>query len=180
MTDSLPSNREFESRREHLKRELIQAGIIERHEGLTLRSGESSLLYVNVKEVTAEHPNLYKKLVELMREKLPPETTRIVSMGEGGKISEPLSIESDLPHTRIRSKAKGYGVESTIIGQGISSRDKVVIVDDVCTTGSSLRETAQIIVKNGAEVIGALVVVKRGDGEIDFPLEYLYTLEDFV
>lgn len=64
-------------------------------------------------------------------------------------------------------------------GFTLGSGDRVLIVEDVLTTGGSTRETAEVARRAGAHVIGAAAIVDRGRGDerLDVPLRALVRLE---
>jgi orotate phosphoribosyltransferase len=64
-------------------------------------------------------------------------------------------------------------------GFGLKKGAKVIIVEDVFTTGKSARETAETAAKRGAAVIGAMSVINRmGTGkELEFPSVSLLRLD---
>lgn len=49
----------------------------------------------------------------------------------------------------------------------LSKNDKVVVIEDVTTTGNSLLRSIRIIEDAGAKVERAIVVVDRGEGAIE-------------
>jgi orotate phosphoribosyltransferase len=49
-------------------------------------------------------------------------------------------------------------------GFEISSNEKVLIVEDVITTGGSVKEVINLVEKSGGEIIGVGVLVDRSDG----------------
>ncbi len=53
-------------------------------------------------------------------------------------------------------------------GFSLSPEDKVLIVEDVVTTGGSVFEVIDVVKETGAEVIGVGLVVDRSNGVIDF------------
>jgi orotate phosphoribosyltransferase len=55
-------------------------------------------------------------------------------------------------------------------GFEIKPGQKVLIVEDVVTTGKSSKETAEVIESFGAEVIGIACVVDRSSGEVGLPV----------
>ena len=57
-------------------------------------------------------------------------------------------------------------------GFEISPGDKIVIAEDVITTGKSTMETKEILEKIGAEVIGVACIVKRVQEDIGIPIYY--------
>jgi len=56
-------------------------------------------------------------------------------------------------------------------GFSISRRDKVLIVEDVVTTGKSTKEVLELIKSLGGEVIGVGCIVDRSQGKVDFGVE---------
>lgn len=61
----------------------------------------------------------------------------------------------------------------------IEPGQKVLVVEDVVTTGGSVREVIDIVRKYGGEVVGLGVVVDRTGGKIDFgvPFESVISME---
>jgi orotate phosphoribosyltransferase len=57
----------------------------------------------------------------------------------------------------------------------LGEADRVLVVEDVVTTGASTRETMQVAVAAGAQVVGAAAIVDRGEGapRLDVPLQAL-------
>jgi len=64
-------------------------------------------------------------------------------------------------------------------GFSVTPQDKVLVVEDVVTTGGSVREVIDLMGELGAEVAGVGVLVDRTNGKIDFgvPLQALLSLE---
>lgn len=60
-------------------------------------------------------------------------------------------------------------------GFTLSERDRVLVVEDVLTTGGSTRETMEVAKAAGAQVVGAASIVNRSGGAVKFdvPLESL-------
>ena len=59
-----------------------------------------------------------------------------------------------------RKEAKAHGEGGNIVGAPLKGK-KVVIIDDVITAGTALREAVGIIEKEGATVVGVLVLLDR-------------------
>ena len=53
-------------------------------------------------------------------------------------------------------------------GFALSAADRVLVVEDVFTTGKSTRETMDVAREAGARVVGAAAIVDRSGGTIDF------------
>ena len=61
----------------------------------------------------------------------------------------------------------------------LAETDRVLVVEDVLTTGGSTRETAAIAQANGAQVVGAAVIIDRGSdpARLNLPLQALVQLQ---
>ena len=65
----------------------------------------------------------------------------------------------DVPYAFNRKEAKDHGEGGNIVGAPLSGR--VLIVDDVITAGTAIREAHQIITATGAEVAGIVISLDR-------------------
>ena len=71
-----------------------------------------------------------------------------------------------LPFAFNRKEAKDHGEGGTIVGSPL--QDRVLIVDDVITAGTAIRESVEIIRAHGATPAGVLIALdreERGQGE---------------
>jgi len=64
-------------------------------------------------------------------------------------------------------------------GFELGSGERVLVVDDILTTGGSVQETVDAVRSGGAQVVGAAVLVDRSGGAatIDVPLHALWTVD---
>jgi orotate phosphoribosyltransferase len=72
----------------------------------------------------------------------------------------------DLPYAFNRKEAKAHGEGGKIVGAPLEGR--VLIVDDVITAGTAIRESVEIIRAEGATPAGVLIALdreERGQGE---------------
>jgi orotate phosphoribosyltransferase len=67
----------------------------------------------------------------------------------------------DVSFTYNRKEAKDHGEGGTLVGHDYAPGDKVVIVEDVLTGGTSIRETMEIFKTIDVEVVGAIVGIDR-------------------
>lgn len=65
----------------------------------------------------------------------------------------------DLPYAFNRKEAKDHGEGGMLIGSPLAGR--VLIVDDVITAGTSVRESVEIITAQGAEPAGVVIALDR-------------------
>ena len=68
---------------------------------------------------------------------------------------------SDVGFAFNRKEAKNHGEGGSIVGADV--RRKVLILDDVLTSGKALKESIGILKSNGADVVGALVALNRDE-----------------
>ena len=72
----------------------------------------------------------------------------------------------DYPYAFNRKEAKAHGEGGTIVGAALQGR--VLVVDDVITAGTAIRESADIVAKQGAQLAGVAISLdrqERGKGE---------------
>lgn len=65
-------------------------------------------------------------------------------------------------------------------GYAPTATDRAVIIDDVLTSGSSLRETVEGLMDSGVAVIGAVVLVRRNVIEFTFPVWAVFEVEGLL
>lgn len=73
----------------------------------------------------------------------------------------------DVPYAYNRKEAKAHGEGGDVVGSPLEGR--VLIVDDVITAGTAVREASQIITAAGAEVVGLAISLdrqERGQGAL--------------
>ena len=67
--------------------------------------------------------------------------------------------QKDIPIAFNRKEAKTHGEGGNIVGSPLKGR--VMVVDDVITAGTAIRESIEIIEKAGAELAGVVVALDR-------------------
>jgi orotate phosphoribosyltransferase len=85
--------------------------------------------------------------------------------------------ERDVPYAFNRKEVKKYGEGGNIIGHPLQG--KVLIVDDVISAGTSVRESVQIIKTAGAAPVGVAIALdrqERGEGPVSAVQEVETTL----
>mgnify|MGYP000353794808 FL=1 len=73
----------------------------------------------------------------------------------------------DLPYCFNRKEAKTHGEGGSLVGSPLEG--KIMLVDDVITAGTAIRESMEIIKAHGAELSGVLIALDRqekGKGEL--------------
>lgn len=72
-----------------------------------------------------------------------------------------IANELDLPFIYVRSKPKGHGMENMIEGK-VTPGQKVVIVEDLVSTGGSSLKAAEDLKAAGFEVLGMVAIFSYG------------------
>lgn len=121
-------------------------------------------------------------LVSLIREKL-PEVTAIAGVATGGIPQASLVADRmQLPLSYIRSKAKDHGKQNQIEG-AVNMGAKVVVVEDLISTGGSSLAAAQALQSAGYEVLGLVATYTHGFAVADDAFAEaqipMYTLTDY-
>ena len=77
--------------------------------------------------------------------------------------------DTDIKYCSNRKEVKDHGDTGILLGSPIADGDKVVIIEDVTTAGTSINETLPILKAQGDFTIAGLVVsvdrMERGQGE---------------
>ena len=82
--------------------------------------------------------------------------------------------QRDLPWAYNRKEAKDHGEGGVLVGAPLNGR--VLIVDDVMTAGTAVRESLALIRANGATPAGVLIALdrqERGQGELSAAQEVM-------
>lgn len=75
--------------------------------------------------------------------------------------------DQDVPWCFNRKEAKDHGEGGNLVGSPLKGR--IMLVDDVITAGTAIRESMDLIQANGAELAGVLIALDRqekGKGEL--------------
>lgn len=133
-----------------------------------LSSGKESAYYVDLRLVPS-FPHQFRKMIKslqnLISEKIGLDSfDYIASVPTSGLvIASALAIETVKPLIYIRQKPKDYGTSSLIEGK-IPEGSRVVLVDDVGTTGHSLLNAIKALKDAKIIIDSAFVIVNRLEG----------------
>lgn len=90
---------------------------------------------------------------------IPIATTTAVALAE--------HHQRDVPYCFNRKEAKTHGEGGSLVGSAL--KGNIMLVDDVITAGTAIRESMQIIQAQGATLAGVLIALdrqERGQGEL--------------
>ncbi len=134
----------------------------------TLSSGKSSSYYVDLRLVPS-YPHEFRMMIKYLENQITEDIglenfESIVSVPTGGLvIGSALAIETVKPLIYVRSKPKDYGTSKSVEGK-IHDGMKVVMVDDVATTGGSVVNAIKSLTEVNVPVKDVYVIVDRMEG----------------
>ncbi len=162
-----------------LVQKLRKIGLIHK-EPVKLRSGISASFYCDIKKAYG-YPEILTMIAEEVIKLLPKKTTCIAASGYGGlPLGAVVASRAKLHFTAVRDNPKKHGKGGVLDGYIPTKKDEVVIVDDVLTTGSSIRATLEGLATLKIKTIGAVVVVKREEVILPLPYTWVFTLEEVL
>lgn len=146
---------------------------LETGEEFTLASGEKSNFYIDVKK-TMLHHKVNNLLAKLLWEKMVNTFSQVEAVAGvvlGGchlasivSMYHPLGLDVIL----VRKEAKDHGTKKLIESPGMVVGSRIVLLEDVITTGKSAIDAAQLLEKEGFIVCGILAVVDRRKEKIPY------------
>ena len=134
----------------------------------TLASGKNSSYYVDLRLIPS-YPHQFRKMIKNLQNLIVEKTGLddfdcLASVPTGGLVvTSALAIEIVKPLIYVRSKPKEHGTAKSIEGK-ISAGVKVVMVDDVITTGTSVLNGINQLKEAGLLVSDLYVIINRLEG----------------
>ncbi|MCL2640041.1 MAG: orotate phosphoribosyltransferase [Phycisphaerales bacterium] len=129
----------------------------------TLRSGKKSKFYFD-KYLFETQPDILEAMGQEIAKRLPEGVARIAGPELGAvALAAAGSLASRVPFFIVRNAKKDYGTSKTIEGV-LKAGDKVVLVEDIVTTGGQVVEAIKNITTAGAEVVKVIVALDRLEG----------------
>jgi orotate phosphoribosyltransferase len=129
----------------------------------TLRSGAKSTEYFD-KYLFEADPDLLKHIATAMVKLVPEGVDALAGLEMGGiPLATMLSQLTGLPVLFVRKKAKEYGTCKIAEGGHVRGR-KLLIVEDVVTSGGAILDAAKALREEGAELGKVICVIDRESG----------------
>ena len=150
--------------RERLARRIRQQSQLTGH--FVLRSGVTSDVYFDKYMFEADPPLLWD-IAEAMAPLVPDDVDALAGLELGGvPLATVLSQVTGLPTRFVRKKAKPYGTNRLAEGGDVAGR-RLLVVEDVITTGGQVRASVADLRARGAIVDRVLCVIDREQGGAD-------------
>ncbi|MGD1210553.1 MAG: orotate phosphoribosyltransferase [Candidatus Acidiferrales bacterium] len=139
---------------------------------ITLSSGKKSNYYLDCKLTTLDPEGALLTgycVLELLDEMgVKPDAIGGLSMGADPLVTAAGVVSAiekkPLPGFLVRKEAKKHGRQKQIEGLDDPRGKKVVIVDEVCTTGGSTQEAIDAAEREGCQVVAVISLVDREEG----------------
>jgi orotate phosphoribosyltransferase len=130
-----------------------------------LTSGAISDYYIDIKKAST-NPKILKKIAEAMAEHA-DKYDLLAGMELGAvPLVVAVSLETGISYVIIRKEKREHGTGKQIEGGDVKGK-KVLVIEDVATSGGSILKTIEILRESQAEVDKVLVVVDRESGARD-------------
>ncbi len=171
------------TRQEELTKRIFDVSF--REGDFKLRSGQQSPFYFDKYQFESD-PSLLKEIVQGWMRLGLPETDVLAGLELGGvPLATALALELNKPIAFVRKKAKEYG--TCLIAEGADVRGRrVLVVEDVITTGGQVFESVRELRQAGAEVLHVVSVINRGTNTQELfraqglSLQSLFTMDELM
>ncbi len=142
----------------------IKAIKLEPNQPFTWASGWKSPIYCDNRK-TLSYPEvrsyIKEQFVALIREKYPQ--VEVIAGVATGAIAQGVLVaqELGLPFIYVRSSAKNHGLENLIEGE-YRAGQKVVVIEDLVSTGGSSLQAVEALRNAGCDVLGMMAIFTYG------------------
>jgi len=166
---------------------LVRTGAI-KFGAFTLASGKLSPYYIDLRLIPS-YPEAFRKIlgfyVNLAKTEIGLKNfDRIAGIPTAGiPFSAVLAFNLEKPFLYVRKEIKTHGRERRVEGL-LMPGDRILLVDDLITTGTSLLGAADAVIAEGAVVKDALVLIDREEGgkqalsKLGIKLHYLLKISE--
>lgn len=150
-----------------------------------LTSGAISDYYIDIKKAST-NPTVLRSIAAYMAPYAKEKYDIIAGMELGAvPLIVALSLQTNIPFVIVRKQKREHGTGKQIEGISVVNK-KVLIVEDVTTSGGSVINTIQILRQNNAKIDTVISVVDRESGakekieNLDIHFQPLVTVKDIL
>lgn len=142
----------------------IKAVVVNRKEPFTWASGIISPIYTDNRLINSypeQRKFIEEEFAKMIKSKF-PEAQILMGTATAG-ISHAAYVSSilDMPMGYVRGDKKSHGKQNQIEGKSVKGL-KVVVIEDLLSTGKSSLEVVEVLRAEGAEVLGVAAIFKYG------------------
>ena len=159
----------------------------------TLSSGKKSSYYLDCRMTTLD-PRGALLIARLILDRIRTENIQADAIGGLTMGADPIATAvavvsgleaKPIPAFIVRKESKGHGTQRSIEGYDGKPGSRVIVVDDVCTTGGSILVAAEKAEEAGYKVTAAFCVVDREEGGTEqivkrYPFYALFTAKELL
>ena len=156
-------------------------------EPVQLSSGELSQDFIDAKRALAQGRDL-RTACEAMAEMVADAGVEFDAVGGltlgADQFAHGIALVADKAWFVIRKQPKGRGTDQWVEGATLGPGVRVLLVDDIVTTGGSIQKAYEHVVAEGATVVYAITTVDRGEvarryfADVGVPYEPVLTYTD--
>ncbi len=156
-----------------LERVLQERGaLLEGH--FVLSSGRHSDRFVQKFRIL-ERPDLLEPIARTLADRFAAQSPTVVTSAAVGGILLGYEVARALGTPAIFVERE-HGEPVLRRGFKLDAADRALVVEDVITTGGSVREVIEVARAHGAEIVGVGAIVRRGDAQLGIPTVALLDL----
>ena len=157
----------------------------------TLASGKKATYYLDCRQITLDSAGaklIGEGILELLQRDSMPQAVGGMSIGADPITAAFITVAAyqniPLKGFMVRKQSKEHGTKQFVEGP-VSAGDRVVIVEDVVTTGSSSFDAIEKVEALGATVKGVIAIIDRLEGGRElfesngYSFDSLFTVKDF-
>jgi orotidine 5'-phosphate decarboxylase subfamily 1/orotate phosphoribosyltransferase len=151
----------------------------------TLKNGSISNIYIDLKKLI-NYPSVFSLILKLIKLIHPTllldENIKLMSIPMGGlPLGNYISFSENIPQIMVRDKVKEHGIRNLIEGI-ITPLDKYIIIEDVITSGTSVKETLKILQYQQFTYQAILCICNRGNihSIMDIPILNVFTIDELM
>ena len=175
-------------------KELLKSLIMEKSlkfGDFTLASGKQATYYLDCRQITLDSVGaklIGEGILELLQQNQMPQAVGGMAIGADPITAAVITVAAfqniPLKGFMVRKQSKGHGTNQFVEGP-ISAGDRVVIVEDVVTTGGSSLDAIEKVEALGVTVDGVIAIIDRLEGGRElfaskgYVLQTLFTVSDF-
>ena len=141
-------------------------GLTELPEPVQLASGSYSRYFIDGKVALGAGDDL-RHAAEAITERVSAAGVRFDTVGGltlgADALAAAIAIVSSTSWFIVRKEAKGRGTNRLVEGTRIGEGNRVLLIDDVVTTGGSILRAYRRVQATGAQVVAAVTLADRGD-----------------
>ena len=148
---------------------MVRRGHTRFDEPVKLASGELSRDFIDGKRAFSKGADLQFACAEILREVGGIEFDAVGGLTMGADpLAHVIAVLADCEWFVVRKEPKGRGTNKLVEGCAVARGTRVLLVDDVVTTGGSIQKALAAIEAEDAAVVAAATLVDRGETAAQF------------